>query len=78
MTERASRILRDLIDTHWEMKNDQFPKIVQQALISQYCSLREQLIDEMGEDAYRNFIETGRLMFSSKEEQVEEVETSNP
>ena len=72
MTERASRILRDLMDTNWEMRNDQYPQIVIKSLLTQYWSLREELIEEMGKDAFNDFMNTGRRMFASPGDTVQD------
>lgn len=78
MNERSSQLFSQLVDINWELNNVDYPKTIKFALTEQYWKIKNELIDEMGIDAFNNFIEQGRRMFAPKDgygdESPEEVE----
>jgi hypothetical protein len=78
MNERSSQLFSQLVDINWELNNVDYPKTIKFALTEQYWKIKNELIDEMGIDAFNNFVEQGRRMFAPKggygDESPEEVE----
>lgn len=64
MTNYASELISQLIDTNWEISKPHHNKVVINALITQYNSLVEKIKDEMGESEFNNFMEQGKRMFA--------------
>ena len=64
MNERSSQLFSQLVDINWELNNVNYPRTIKLALIEQYWKIKNELIDEMGIDAFNNFIEQGRRMFA--------------
>ena len=65
MTETALQTFSNLVDINWEIENGNHSSTVKMALINQYWNIRNELIDEMGADAFKTFMEQGRRMFAS-------------
>lgn len=63
MTNQASKILSKLIDVNWEFEQAT-NSVVKEALNNHCSDLKNELIDEMGEDEYYEFIKQGKRMFS--------------
>jgi len=66
MNERSSQLFSQLVDINWELRNVGYPKTVKLALTEQYWKIKNELIDEMGIDAFNNLVEQGRRMFSGE------------
>ena len=73
-SERAQRLFSELIDANWEIKehrenNTKSPTFLSDylELETKYNQIREDLIEEMGQEEYDNFMSMGRKMFAPKE-----------
>jgi hypothetical protein len=66
MTEKESKILRELIDKNWDFthENDVTKKWEIGLKVSQ---LRKELQDSMGKDEYDKFMSNGARMFAPKQ-----------
>lgn len=71
LSEKASLLLKDLLDTHWEVtqmelerenNSEQLMKIWDTR--NKLKQIKSQLMDEMGIDAYYYFMQAGRDMFA--------------
>ena len=71
MTQEHSEIFRKVLDTNWEVDQLQaegkFAESWQKA--NEYNAHVKELKALMGEEAYNNFINTGRQMFAPKKEE---------
>ena len=73
-SERAQRLFSELIDANWEIKENREKNTKSPTFFSDYLELetkynqiREDLIEEMGQEEYDNFMSMGRKMFAPKE-----------
>ena len=67
MNEEQRKIFSKLLDANWEADNTaNSPRDRDDARYDCY-DLKRQLINSMGFDEYRKFIDTGRQMFAPKE-----------
>lgn len=64
MTDLARQLLSELMDVNMELNNTHYPITVKNALVEQYWKIRDELIEEMGEDKFRTFMEQGKRMFA--------------
>lgn len=71
LSEKASSLLKELLDVHWEVtqmelerenNSEQIMKIWDTR--SKLKQIKTQLMEEMGIDAYYYFMQTGRDMFA--------------
>ena len=58
--------LNQLIEINWELNNVDYPKTIKFALTELYHKVKGELMDEMGVDEFRAFMENGRRMFAPK------------
>jgi hypothetical protein len=66
MTQKATEILRQLIDVNYEIEtNFTISYQTKVMMLHKYMELKNQLIDEMGQLEYDKFMENGRKMFQS-------------
>jgi hypothetical protein len=68
MTNNEREIFSKLLDVNYEQKNGNHPQLIKEALNCYYFKLRDELIELMGEDEYKNFIQQGREMFAPKQD----------
>lgn len=63
MTESQSKLFNEILDLNWEFETsgDWQEKI---SLAGQLSAKKKELIADMGQAAYDEFIETGRRMFA--------------
>ncbi len=73
-SERAQRLFSELIDVNWEIKehrenNTDSPTFFSDylELEAKYNQIRKDLIEEMGQEEYDNFMTMGRKMFAPKQ-----------
>ena len=66
MTQKATEILRELIDVNYEIEtNHTIPYQTKLMMLHKYVELKNALIQEMGREEYDKFMENGRKMFQT-------------
>lgn len=63
MTNYEREIFSKLLDVSWEMDKKEHSKLIKDALFSYYFKLRDELIESMGWEKYKEFVEQGQSMF---------------
>ena len=63
LTDYQRQLFSKLVDLNWESDQD-YPQVVKNALISEYWRVRDELIDNMGMDKYRAYMEGMQQMFA--------------
>jgi len=71
LTPKASELLRQLLDTHWDLTQMELLRENNQEQImrtwetrNHLKQIKSQLMEEMGMDAYHYFMQAGRDMFT--------------
>lgn len=59
-------LLKDIIDVNWDLSNAQVSRASKDALITRLNDLTNELAEQMGVEAYHQFMLNGREMFKSK------------
>ena len=74
MTNEQSKIFRDVLDANWQVKEliDAGEWIAATIAVDRLNILKRELKDSMGETAYDDFMETGRKMFASEQEELQD------
>ncbi len=71
LTEKASKLFRNLVDVNWELleyqeknrnSNNFFAGLLK--INEEYTRVKDELIEEIGEDHFNHFMDMGRKMFS--------------
>ncbi len=70
MTDYQRQLLSKLIDLNWELKKS-YDQIIKNALVNEYFRVEEELIDDMGRNEYRAYIDGFRRMFAPAGENEE-------
>jgi len=63
MTNYEREIFSKLLDVSWEMDKKEHSKLIKEALNCYYFKLRDELIESMGWEKYKEFVEQGQSMF---------------
>ena len=63
MTDYQRQLLSKLIDLNWESSKS-YDQIIKNALINEYFRVEDQLIEDMGREEYRAYVEGMRQMFA--------------
>ena len=78
MTAYQQQLFSDLVNLNWEMDHGDYPSVVKFALVEQYWKVKRDLMDDMGEAEFKEYMRMGREMFAPKggygDESPEEVE----
>ena len=67
MTDYQRQLLSKLIDLNWESSKN-YDQIVKNALINEYFRIEDELIEDMGREEYRAYMDGFRKMFAPVEE----------
>ncbi len=59
-------LLKDILDVNWDISNPEISKASKDALITRLNELTNELIEQMGVEAYNEFMLNGHEMFKSK------------
>jgi hypothetical protein len=59
-------LLKDILDVNWDISNPEISRASKDALITRLNELTNELIDQMGVEAYNEFMLNGHEMFKSK------------
>jgi len=65
MTESQSFLFRKILDLNWDL-NQEVDVVKQWEMIKELSSLKHELRNDMGSNAYDKFMENGRKMFSQE------------
>lgn len=64
MTNYEQKLLRDLIDVNWMIKENKSNTEMARFLWIAYHTIQDELRDSMGDDKYATFLRGGREMFA--------------
>jgi hypothetical protein len=64
LTEHQSKLFRKLIDASWEADNTANSPLTRDLARNEYWRLKQELMDDMGTEAYFSFMAKGKQMFS--------------
>ena len=64
LTEHQSELFRKLIDASWEADNTANSPLTRDLARNEYWRLKQELMDDMGAEAYFSFMAKGKQMFS--------------
>jgi hypothetical protein len=59
-------LLKDILDVNWDISNPEISRASKDALITRLNELTNELIEQMGVEAYNEFMLNGHEMFKSK------------
>jgi hypothetical protein len=59
-------LLKDILDVNWDISNPEISRASKDALITRLNELTNELMDQMGVEAYNEFMLNGHEMFKSK------------
>ena len=59
-------LLKDILDVNWDISNPEISKASKDALITRLNELTNELMEQMGVEAYNEFMLNGHEMFRSK------------
>jgi hypothetical protein len=59
-------LLKDILDVNWDISNPEISKASKDALITRLNELTNELMEQMGVEAYNEFMLNGHEMFKSK------------
>ena len=59
-------LLKDILDVNWDISNPEISRASKDALITRLNQLTNELMDQMGVEAYNEFMLNGHEMFKSK------------
>ena len=63
MTDYQRQLLSKLIDLNWESSKN-YDQIVKNALVNEYFRIEDELIDDMGREEYRTYMDGFKKMFA--------------
>ena len=66
MTIYQSTLLRQILDVNWDVQTANVSPASKDALVTRLNELTDELIHEMGEEEYYQFMLNGQEMFASK------------
>jgi hypothetical protein len=64
LTGYQHQLFSNLVNLNWEIDHGGYNKTVQDALVEQYWKVRQELIDDMGEVEFKEYMRMGREMFA--------------
>ena len=59
-------LLKDILDVNWDISNPEISRASKDILITRLNELTNELMDQMGVEAYNEFMLNGHEMFKSK------------
>jgi hypothetical protein len=59
-------LLREIIDVNWDIENANVSQVSKDAMITRLNELTNELMEQMGKEAYNEFMLNGKLMFAEK------------
>jgi len=59
-------LLKDILDVNWDISNPEISRASKDALITRLNELTNELMEQMGVEAYNEFMLNGHEMFKSK------------
>ena len=66
MTNYESTLLRQIIDVNWDIQTAEVSRVSKDAMITRLEELTNELMEQMGEEQYHEFMLNGQKMFASK------------
>lgn len=67
MTNYQMGLFSKMIDLNWEIDNGGYNQVVKNALTEYYCTVREELVEDMGAAEFKEYMRMGREMFAPAE-----------
>lgn len=64
MTNYQISLFSKMVDLNWEISVETHSNTVKNALVEQYWKVRQDLIDDMGEVEFKEYMRMGREMFA--------------
>ena len=64
MTNYQIELFSKMVNLNWEIDVENHSSLVKNALIEQYWKVRNELIEDMGEDEFKEYMRMGREMFA--------------
>ena len=66
MTTYQTQLLNQILDVNWDISTANVSQVSKDAMITRLNELTDELREQLGEEAYHEFMLNGQKMFASK------------